>query len=73
MLGLLQRLYNTKWLIFGVALVALLLWIMQPFLDVFIYAIFLYYITRPIKRWLSQYIKNEGLPVLVSLLLGCRS
>lgn len=67
--GLLQRLYNAKWLIFGVALAALLLWIMRPFLDVFIYAIFLYYITRPIKRWLSRYIKNEGLQVLVSLLL----
>jgi predicted PurR-regulated permease PerM len=67
--GLLQRLYNAKWLIFGVALAALLLWIMRPFLDVFIYAIFLYYITRPIKRWLGKYIKNEGLQVLVSLLL----
>jgi predicted PurR-regulated permease PerM len=67
--GFLQRLYNAKWLIFGVALSALLLWIMRPFLDVFIYAIFLYYITRPIKRWLGKYIKHEGLQVLVSLLL----
>jgi predicted PurR-regulated permease PerM len=67
--SLLQRLYNAKWLIFGVAIVMLLLWIMRPFLDVFIYAIFLYYITRPIKRWLSKYIRNEGLQVLVSLLL----
>lgn len=67
--GLLQRLYNAKWLIFGVALIVLLLWIMRPFLDVFIYAIFLYYITRPIKQWLSKYIKNEGLLVMVSLLL----
>jgi predicted PurR-regulated permease PerM len=67
--GLLQRLYNAKWLIFGVALFLLLLWIMRPFLDVFIYAIFLYYITRPIKRWLGRYIKSEGLVVLVSLLL----
>ncbi len=66
--GLLQRLYNAKWLIFGVAIVLLLLWIMRPFLDVFIYAIFLYYITRPIKHWLSRYIKNEGLLVMVSLL-----
>jgi predicted PurR-regulated permease PerM len=67
--GLLQRLYNAKWLIFGVAIVVLLLWIMRPFLDVFIYAIFLYYITRPIKHWLGRYIKNEPLLVLVSLLL----
>jgi predicted PurR-regulated permease PerM len=69
MSGLLQRLYNAKWIIFGVALFLLLLWIMRPFLDVFIYAIFLYYITRPIKQWLGRYIKNEPLLVLVSLLL----
>ncbi|HEY3272437.1 MAG TPA: AI-2E family transporter [Methanocella sp.] len=67
--GLLQRLYNAKWLIFGVALFLLLLWIMRPFLDVFIYAIFLYYITRPMRRWVSKYVKSEGLAVLVSLLL----
>ena len=67
--GLLERIYNAKWLIFGVALILLLLWIMQPFLDVFVYAIFLYYITRPIKRWLGKYIKNETLQVLISLLL----
>ena len=65
----LQRLYSAKWLIFGVALILLLLWIMQRFLDVFVYAIFLYYITRPIKRWLSKYIRNESLQVLVALLL----
>ena len=67
--GLLRRLYDAKWLLFGAALILLLLWIMRLFLDVFIYAIFLYYITRPIKRWLSRYIRNEGLQVLISLLL----
>jgi predicted PurR-regulated permease PerM len=67
--GLLQRLYNAKWLIFGLALILLLFWIMQRFLDVFIYAIFLYYITRPIKKWVGKYIKNEGLQVLISMLM----
>jgi predicted PurR-regulated permease PerM len=66
---LLDRIYNAKWLIFGVALLLLLLWIMRPFLDVFVYAIFLYYITRPIKRRLSKYIKNDSLVVAVSLWL----
>jgi predicted PurR-regulated permease PerM len=69
MASLIQKLYNAKWLIFGVALFLLLFWIMRPFLDVFIYAIFLYYITRPIKKWLHRYIRNESLAVLVSLLL----
>jgi predicted PurR-regulated permease PerM len=64
-----EKLYNAKWLIFGVALFLLLLWIMQRFLDVFVYAIFLYYITRPIKQWVGKFIKNEGLQVIVSMLL----
>lgn len=67
--GLPEKLYNAKWQIFGVALVLLLLWIMQRFLDVFVYAIFFYYITRPIKQWVGKYIKNEGLQVVISMLL----
>jgi predicted PurR-regulated permease PerM len=69
MSGLLERVYNAKWLLFGIALVLLLLWIMRPFLDVFVYAIFVYYITRPIKRRLDRHVKNEALSVAVSLVL----
>ena len=69
MTGLLERAYNAKWLILGIALVLLLLWIMRPFLDVFVYAIFVYYITRPIKRKVQKYIKNDGLAVTISLLV----
>jgi predicted PurR-regulated permease PerM len=69
MTGLLERAYNAKWLILGISLVLLLLWIMRPFLDVFVYAIFVYYITRPIKRRVQKYIKNDGLAVTISLLV----
>jgi predicted PurR-regulated permease PerM len=69
MAGLLERAYNAKWFLLGIALVALLLWIMRPFLDVFVYAIFLYYITRPIKRRVSRYIRNNSLAATVSLLV----
>jgi predicted PurR-regulated permease PerM len=69
MAGLLEKVYNAKWIILGVALVLLLLWIMRPFLDVFVYAIFVYYITRPIKRKVQKYIKNDGLAATISLLL----
>ena len=69
MSGLLDKIYEDKWILLGIALVLLLLWIMWPFLDVFVYAIFVYYITRPIKQWMSRYIKNDALLVLASLLL----
>lgn len=69
MAGLLSKLYHAKWLLLGIALLVLLIWILRPFLDVFIYGIFVYYITRPIKQWLSRYIKNSALLVSVSLLL----
>ncbi|OPY28406.1 MAG: hypothetical protein A4E28_01578 [Methanocella sp. PtaU1.Bin125] len=67
--SLLERAYKAKWLILGIALVLLLLWIMRPFLDVFVYAIFLYYITRPIKRRILKYIHNNSLAATISLLV----
>ncbi|MCD1294459.1 AI-2E family transporter [Methanocella sp. CWC-04] len=67
--GFLSRVYDTKWIIFGVALILLLLWIGWPFLDVFVYAIFVYYITRPIKKKLKPYIKSDSLRVLICMLV----
>jgi len=67
--GLISKVFRAKWLLLGIVLILLLIWILRPFLDVFIYGIFVYYITRPIKRWLGRYIKNEGLLVSVSMLL----
>lgn len=63
MSGLIRLAYDAKWIIFGIALVLLLLWVAWPFLTVIVYAIFIYYIARPIKRRLQPYIKNESLLV----------
>jgi predicted PurR-regulated permease PerM len=42
--------------------------VLGPFLDVVVYGIFLYYITRPIRDRLHQYIKNRTLLVSICLL-----
>jgi predicted PurR-regulated permease PerM len=67
--GLIRKIYDAKWVILGAILIFLLARIAWPFLDVIVYAIFLYYITRPIKRRLRPYIKNETLLVLACLIL----
>lgn len=69
MSGIFQRAYDAKWLIFGLALVLLLLWVMWPFITVIVYAVFIYYIARPIKRMLQPHIKNETLLVTACMLL----
>lgn len=69
MSGILKWAYDTKWLIFGLVLVLLLLWVAWPFLTVIVYAIFLYYIAKPIKRKLRPYIKNDSLLVALCLFL----
>jgi predicted PurR-regulated permease PerM len=67
--GLLGKIYHAKWLLIGVALVLLVFWLTRAFLDVFVYGIFVYYISRPIKRRLDRYIKNETLLVTACLTL----
>jgi predicted PurR-regulated permease PerM len=69
MSGIFKRAYDAKWVIFGAALVLLLLWVAWPFLTVIVYAIFIYYIAKPIKRRLHPYIKNESLLVAACLFL----
>jgi len=69
MSGIFKWAYDAKWLIFGLVLVLLLLWVAWPFLTVFVYAIFLYYIAKPIKRKLRPYIKNDSLLVALCLFL----
>jgi predicted PurR-regulated permease PerM len=63
------RLNDSKWIILGILLILLLLWIAWPFLDVLVFAVFFYYVARPILKRLRPYIKNETLLVLVCLLL----
>jgi len=67
--GIFKWAYDAKWLIFGLLLVLLLLWVAWPFLTVIVYAIFLYYIAKPIKRKLRPYVKNDTLLVTLCLFL----
>jgi predicted PurR-regulated permease PerM len=53
----------------GALLLLIFLWVAWPFLDVIIFAIFFYYVARPIKDRLRPYIKNETLLVIACLLL----
>ncbi len=61
--------YDAKWIIFGIVLILLLLWVAWPFVNVLFYAIFLYYATRPLKLKLKRYIKNETLLVTTCMFL----
>lgn len=69
MSGLFERAYNAKWVILGIVLVLLLLWVAWPFVNVLFYAIFIYYASRPLKGKLKPYIKNETLLVTVCMFL----
>jgi predicted PurR-regulated permease PerM len=69
MQGIFKRAYDAKWVIFGLALILLLIWVAWPFLTVIVYSIFIYYIARPIKRRLRPYIKNESLLVAACMFL----
>ena len=61
--------YDAKWIIFGLILILVLLWVAWPFVNVLFYAIFLYYATRPLKLRLKPYIKNETLLVTTCMFL----
>jgi predicted PurR-regulated permease PerM len=69
MSGIFKWAYDVKWLIFGLVLVLLLFWVAWPFLTVIVYAIFLYYIAKPIKRRLRPYVKNGSFLVTLCLFL----
>jgi predicted PurR-regulated permease PerM len=69
MVDILKRAYDAKWLFFGLALVLILLWVAWPFLNVIVYALFLYFVAKPLKRKLRPYIKNDTLLVVACLFL----
>jgi predicted PurR-regulated permease PerM len=69
MSGIFKWAYDAKWLIFGLALLLILLWVAWPFVSVIVYSIFLYYIAKPIKRRLRPHVKNDSLLVGLCLFL----
>ena len=69
MQSLLTKLYEAKWALLGMAIVIFIVWISLPYVTPIVFALFMYYITRPVKRWLHKYIKNEAVVALGCLLL----
>lgn len=69
MADLLPRIYDVRWYVLGGVLSLIILWALWPYASVIVYAIFVYYICRPIKRRLRKYIKNEAILALVCLFL----
>lgn len=69
MKSILEKLYDAKWALLGIALVVFIVWISLPFITPIVFALFMYYITRPVKKRLQPYVKNEALLALGCLLL----
>ncbi|HMK45465.1 MAG TPA: AI-2E family transporter [Methanocella sp.] len=69
MQNILMKAYDAKWTLAGLALAIFILWVSLPFVTPVIFALFMYYITRPVKRKLQRYFKNEALLALVCMLV----
>lgn len=69
MSGTSWEIHDLKWLLIGALILLGLLWMALPFVSPIVFALFLYYITRPIKRRIQPYVKNESLQALLCLLL----
>jgi len=61
-----SRLY---WQILGILLIGLLLYMLVPFLDVILYGVFVYYVTRPIYERIEDRIKKRSISAFISLFL----
>jgi predicted PurR-regulated permease PerM len=57
------------WLVVGIISVGMLLYMSLPFIDVIIYGIFLYYITRPVYKRINNRITNKNISATLSLIL----
>jgi len=68
MAGISGKADEIKWLIIGALIMAGVLWMALPFVTPIIFALFIYYIARPIKRRLRPYVKNEALAALLCML-----
>jgi predicted PurR-regulated permease PerM len=57
------------WLIFGGISTILLMYMIFPFIDVILYGLFLYYITRPIYELINDRIRNKNISASLSLII----
>lgn len=60
---------NAHWILLGLVLVGLAAYMMRPFVDVFVYSIFVYYLARPWYRKFLKKIKSERISALTSLII----
>jgi len=66
---LIKKSSRRYWQILGLISIGLLLYMSVPFLDVIIYGIFIYYVTRPIYERIDDRIKRRNVSAFVSLFL----
>ncbi len=57
------------WLVFGIISVGLLLYMIFPFIDVIIYGIFIYYITRPVYERINNRICSKNISATLALII----
>lgn len=57
------------WKLFGALSLGLLIYMVFPFLDVFIYGIFIYHVARPLYRKFHKRFQNKTIPSFISLFL----
>ncbi|MFC2154564.1 AI-2E family transporter [Candidatus Altiarchaeota archaeon] len=60
---------NIHWMIFGLFLLSFLLFMIYPYLDVFVWAVFIYYVSRPIYNQIRKEVKSETVSAFISLFL----
>lgn len=60
---------NLHWMLFAAVLVYFLFLMVAPYLDVFVYALFIYYVTRPVYYQLLREFKRESLSAFIAIFL----
>ena len=60
--------WRVLWLLFGVAIAAVVAIALHTFLGTFLFAVFLYYATRPLYRALDEHIEHSDIAVTLTLL-----
>ncbi len=57
------------WFAFGLVSAALLVYMLLPFVDVIVYGVFLYYVTRPIYKYINCRIKSKNISATIALFM----
>ncbi|MFH1722149.1 MAG: AI-2E family transporter [Candidatus Altiarchaeota archaeon] len=60
---------NLHWTLFGLLLLYLIFLMVYPYLDVFVYALFIYYVTRPIYLQLKRECNHDSLSAFIAVFM----